>query len=583
MPEDGCNSNDDTRLPLGSPVAFPQSMTGSHDYPAAGPGYPLLIHRLLDRPLAWAPQQKIIYRDVRELTYLELHQRLQRLGHVLKNLGVEPGDRVGILDWDSHRYLECFFTVPMLGAVLHTINVRLAPEQVLYTINHAGPRVLLVHPDFLPLVQQLSSHFTSVQSLVLLTDHPGDALETALPVVGDYESLLAGAPDRLEFPEFNEDTVATLFYTTGTTGDPKGVYFSHRQIVLHTLSAGLGLAAVNDPVCLRADDVYLPLTPMFHVHAWGVPYLATLLGLRQIYPGRYEPQMLLHLLQQHRVTVSHCVPTILQMLLHHPAAASVDWSAWKVIIGGSALSRGLAQQARDRGIRVMAGYGMSETCPIISLGQIKPVSKEATNDLTAELETLVQAGFPVPMVQAAVVDAEDRLLPAGPEHTGELVLRAPWLTAGYYRDPDRSRELWRGGWLHTGDLAHIDDGGAIHITDRLKDVIKIGGEWISSLELENALSQHPSVKEVAVVGIVDGRWDERPHAEVVLRENLTEPVTPRDLFHFLHRYIDNGTIHKRAVLTEIRIVESIPRTSVGKIDKRALRWRLQHDEPPPAG
>jgi fatty-acyl-CoA synthase len=557
-------------------------MTCSDDYPAAGPGYPLLIHRLLDRPLTWAPQQKIMYRDLRELTYVEFHQRLQRLGHVLRNLGVEQGYRVGILDWDSHRYLECFFAVPMLGAVLHTINVRLAPEQVLYTINHAGPRVLLVHPDFLPLIQQLSSHFTSVQSIILLTDHPGEAPETALPVVGDYESLLAAAPDRLDFPEFSEDTVATLFYTTGTTGDPKGVFFTHRQIVLHTLSAGLGLASVNDPVSLRADDVYLPLTPMFHVHAWGVPYLATLLGLRQIYPGRYEPQMLLHLIHHHRVTVSHCVPTILQMLLHHPAAASVDWSGWKVIIGGAALSASLAQQARDRGIRIMAGYGMSETCPIIALAQIKPGAKDETADPTTELETLVQAGFPVPMVQAAVVDSDDRRLPAGPAHTGELVLRAPWLTPGYFRDPERSQALWRGGWLHTGDLAHIDEAGYIHITDRLKDVIKIGGEWISSLELENALSQHPSVKEVAVVGILDTRWDERPHAEVVLREDHPEPVTTRDLFHFLHRFIDNGTIHKRAVLTEIRIVTSIPRTSVGKIDKRTLRWRLQHDEPPPA-
>jgi len=547
-------------------------MSPLNDFPDAGRPSPLLIHRLLDRPRTWAPSQKIVYRDQLELTYTEFLERVERLAKALIQLGVQPGDRVGVLDWDSHRYLECFFAVPMLGAVLHTINVRLSLGQIQYTIQHAGDRVLLVHPDFFPLIEGLVPHLPSVKAFVALPD-PGSCPTSSIPFVGDYESLLAQAGSGFEFPEFDENRPATLFYTTGTTGNPKGVFFSHRQLVLHTLGAGLALTAFHDPLALRADDVYMPLTPMFHVHAWGVPYIATLLGIRQVYPGRYEPQMLLNLLTRHKVTFSHCVPTILQMLLHHPAAATIDWSLFKVIIGGAALPQGLARQAMERGIKVMGGYGMSETCPIVAVAQLKP----ADADLPPEgrLDRVTRSGFPVPLVQARAVSPDESPLPPGTSNSGELVLRAPWLTTGYYRETERSRELWRTGWLHTGDLAYLDHDGYIRITDRLKDVIKIGGEWISSLELESALSQHPAVREVAVIGVPDPKWDERPHADVILREGFQGQVTTKELLHFLHKFIDLGTIHKRAILTQVRIVDSIPKTSVGKINKRELRTQLQ--------
>lgn len=542
------------------------------DFPSVGQPSPLLVHRLLDRPRTWAPDQKIIYRDIRELTYREFFERVDRLARVLTQLGVRRGDRVGVVDWDSHRYLECFFAIPMIGAVLHTVNVRLSPDQTLYTINHAGDRVLLVHPDFFPLIEGLAPQFTTVESYIAMPDH-GAVPASALRFAGEYESLLAQASSGFEYPEFPEDTAATLFYTTGTTGEPKGVYFSHRQLVLHTIGAGLGFTAFHDPLALRADDIYMPLTPMFHVHAWGVPYIATLLGIRQIYPGRYEPNTLIQLLARHRVSFSHCVPTILQMLLHHPASGSVDWTLFKVIIGGAALPKGLARQAIDRGVRVLGGYGMSETCPIVAVAHIKPDDQTSDPDRLAELVS--RTGFPVPLVQAQAVSPDGKPLPPGSAHSGELVLRAPWLTSGYFRDEARSKDLWRTGWLHTGDLAYMDTDGYIRITDRIKDVIKIGGEWISSLELENALSQHPGVKEVAVVGVADAKWDERPHAEVVLRDPVNQPVTARDLQHFLHEFIDRGVIHKRAVLTQIRITTAIPRTSVGKINKRELRNQLQ--------
>jgi fatty-acyl-CoA synthase len=531
----------------------------------------LLILHLLDRPLVWARERTIHSADARGITYPEFGRRVKCLGALLGLLGIRPGDRVGVMDWDSHRYLEAFFAIPMAGAVLHTINPRLSPDQILYTLQHAADRVLFVHADFLPLIEGFAKQLPSVEKIVLL-DSEHSVTDSVLTIAGHYEALLTHESGTFEFPSFTEDTVATLFYTTGTTGDPKGVFFTHRQIVLHTLGSGLALTAMRDPFSLHAGDVYLPLTPMFHAHAWGVPYLATLLGLKQVFPGRFEPRRILKLLGDHRVTFSHCVPTVLQMLLNHPDAAGVDFSGWKVMTGGSALSKGLARRAMDRGILIMASYGMSETCPIVSVASLKPEDLESDDE--RRLDVLTRTGFPMPLVQASVVDTEGEPLPAGTAHVGELVLRTPWNTGGYYRDSERSRSLWRGGWLHTGDMACIDDEGYIRITDRVKDVIKIAGEWISSLELENALSQHPAVGEVAVVAVPDARWGERPHAEVVLREISGANVTERDLLHFLQRFIETGSIHKRALLLRIRFVANIPRTSVGKINKRALREAL---------
>lgn len=537
-------------------------------FPLVGQPSELLIGEILEHALRWTPRQRILYRDLGELTYEALHRRVQRLGHLLREIGVGQGDRVGVMDWDSHRYLELFFAVPMVGAVLHTINVRLTPEQILYTIQHAEDKVLLVHTDFLPLVAQLGKHLPTVQKMVVLADGPHPPLPDPR-FVGEYEAMLEAMPDAFTFPHLDERTIATLFYTTGTTGDPKGVFFTHRQIVLHTLSACVTLGATPGPVTLTWNDVYLPLTPMFHVHAWGIPYCAMLLGLRQVYPGRFDPRMLLQLIAREKVTFSHCVSTILQMLLHHPESQSIDLKGWKVIIGGGPLPRGLAQQATARGIHIINGYGMSETCPVIAVANLKPDLALGTAE--ERLEAVTRTGFPIPFTHARIANEEGVLLPESSPETGELVLQAPWLTTGYFKEPARSEELWRGGWLHTGDVARIDADGYIRITDRLKDVIKIGGEWISSIEIENVLTQHPAVREVAVVGIPDRKWDERPYAAVVLQEAERGKVTPRDLMTFLHEAIDRGAIHKRAILTHIQLVDAIPKTSVGKLDKKLLR------------
>jgi len=540
------------------------------------PGHALLIRDLLHRVRAWAPGRTIQYRDRVTLTYAEWLGRTARLGAWLGRLGVRPGDRVGVLDWDSHRVLEMFFAVPCVGATLHTVNVKLTPEQVGYTIRHARDTVLFVHADFLPLVAGLRGFLGGVRHVVVLADGPWEAPE-GLPVAGEYEEGLGSTEPLASWPDLDEDATATLFYTTGTTGEPKGVSFTHRQIVLHTLAAGMALAVHDEPMALRSSDVYMPLTPMFHVHAWGVPYIAVTLGLAQVYPGKYEPAMLLTLIERHRVTFSHCVPTLLLMLLRHPSSGTVDWRRLKLVIGGAALLPAVAREAMGRGICIVGGYGMSETCPIVAVSHIRPGLMGEGGDAGDSVDVITRTGFPLPLVQARVVDDAGRELPPGGDGVGELVLRCPWLTAGYVDDPAASERLWKDGWLHTGDGARMDADGYIRITDRIKDVIKVGGEWISSLEIEDVLARHPSVAEAAVIGVPDAKWDEHPRAEVVLRPGLPAP-TPRDLLRHLHAAVDAGALHQRALLTEVAVVESIPRTSVGKIDKKRMRAALSRND-----
>jgi fatty-acyl-CoA synthase len=308
---------------------------------------------------------------------------------------------------------------------------------------------------------------------------------------------------------------------------------------------------------------------MFHVHAWGMPYIATAFGTKQVYPGRYEPELLLSLLVKHRVTYSHCVPTILQMILACPAGKTADLSRWNVVIGGSAFPRGLARAALERGIKVTSGYGMSETCPVLTISHLKDHMRDWP--LERKTDVIIKAGFPIPMVELRVVDGAGAELPPGKKNVGELVVRAPWLTGGYVKLTDRSHELWRGGWLHTGDIAYQDEEGYIDITDRLKDVIKTGGEWISSLDLESMISQHEAVAEAAVIGVPDAKWGERPAAFVVEREAFKGKLTPEDLKAFLQKFVDAGHIERWAIPERVTIVDAIPKTSVGKLDKKTLR------------
>ena len=544
-------------------------VTRSDQAESSAYAYPLLIKQLLHTPLAINPDQEIVYGDKVRFDYRTLQARIGQLAGLLTSLGVKPGDTVAVMDWDSNRYLESYFAVPMIGAVLMTVNIRLAPEQIAYTLNHSSARVILANREFLPVLESIEEQLPDLRTRVLLDDEAGP-----LPAgfATEYEAGLRGAEPVRSFPDFDENTRATMFYTTGTTGLPKGVFFSHRQLVLHSLAAMAALGSAPKQGRLHRNDVYMPITPMFHVHAWGMPYVATLLGIKQVYPGRYLPGKLLDLIAREKVTFSHCVPTILHMLLGHPTAADTDLHGWKVIIGGAALPRALAQQALARGIDIFGGYGMSETCPLLTLAQIDVDALAGTDE---ELSLRTKAGIPVPLVELRIVDEDMNEVAHDGVATGEVVVRAPWLTQGYLHNPEASETLWAGGYLHTGDIGNIDSGGYLRVTDRIKDVIKTGGEWISSLALEDIIAMHPAVNEVAVIGIADAKWGERPLPLVVKHAGST--VTEAEIIELVAARSRAGDISRYAIPDRVSFVDAIERTSVGKINKKKLR--SLHDLP----
>jgi fatty-acyl-CoA synthase len=530
--------------------------------------YQLIIKHLLLPPMVYSPKQEIVYRDLMRYDYTTFKQRIGRLANVLKEQGVQPGNTIGVMDWDSHRYLECFFAIPMTGAVLHMVNIRLSPEQVLYTINHAEDDVLLVNSDFLPVLEEIKDQIKTVKKIILMKDAASPSA-TKLELAGEYEDLLERAQIDYAFPDLDENTKATTFYTTGTTGAPKGVYFSHRQLVLHTLGILTAMGSFKSQATFNSAEIYMPLTPMFHVHAWGFPYAATMIGAKQVYPGRYEPETILKLVEKEKVTFSHCVPTILHMLLNNPSAQSIDLSHWSVIIGGSALSKAMCKRALEKGINVFSGYGMSETCPVLTLGKLKPHMLDW--DLDQQIRVRCRTGAPIPLVDLRVVDAEGNALPHDGVSTGEVVVRSPWLTQGYFKDADKSEDLWAGGYLHTSDIGTIDGEGYLQVTDRIKDVIKTGGEWISSLELEDILTQHESVGEAAVIAVPDEKWGERPLALVTLKEDYKDKATEEDIKKFFMGFVQKGVISKWGVPDKVLFVDSLAKTSVGKLNKRAMR------------
>ena len=532
--------------------------------------YPLLIKQLLLSGPRYSPDQEIVYANRSKYTYTDLVERINQLANALTDAGVKPGDTVAVMDWDTPRYLECFFAIPMIGAVLHTVNVRLSPEQIVYTMNHAEDDVVMVHDDFLPILEGVKDEINTVKHYIQLSDE-AQAKTTSLPSLGEYEHLLAKAAKTFDFPDFDENSIATTFYTTGTTGNPKGVFFSHRQLVLHTLAMTGSLSAYDEMPLLRSSSVYMPVTPMFHVHAWGVPYAATMLGIKQVYPGRYEPELLVDLLKEHKVTFSHCVPTVMQMMMATESIKTADLSNWHVLIGGSALTRGLCDAGAKLGVSMYTGYGMSETCPLLSTTHL--TAEDLELPLEQQTSKRIKTGIAVPMVELEIVNPEGEPVPHDGEAKGEVVARAPWLTQSYFKEPEKGEELWQGGWLHTGDVASLETDNTLLIKDRIKDVIKTGGEWLSSLDLENLISQHPAVAGAAVVGVPDEKWGERPHALVILKPG--EEASLDDIQNHLKQFVDSGEINKWAIPNQIDFVDDIPKTSVGKINKKLIRDQLQ--------
>ena len=542
------------------------------EFPKIGYEYQLNLIKLLERAAKLHPQGEIIYKNLMRENYTQAYERCQRLSSALMDMGVKRGSKVITFEWNSLRFFEIYFAVPGMGAIMHMGNPLLTPEQITYIVNQAEDEVLILNKEFIPLIESINHKLKTVRQYIVLTDEE-EKPSTKLNPVSEYEELLRSATPHFEYPELNENLVASLSNTTGTTGEPKICFFTHRQNILHTMVWTIMLLGFSgekgfDP----RRDVMIPLVPMFHAHGWSLPYMATLLGCEQVYPGKYAPASLLSLIEQEKVTFSHCVPTILHLLMHHPKFHEVDLSGWKVMIGGAALPKAMCKAAMQRGIDIYSGYGMSETCPILTISHV--TERDLPED--EELDIRCMTGRPLPLVDLKVVDEEMNQVPRDGESVGEIVVRAPWLTQGYLKDRRNSENLWQGGWLHTADVAWMNDKRYVKITDRIKDVIKTGGEWISSLEIEDLLITHPGIAEVAVIGTPDVKWGEVPLALVVKKADTD--ISEKELRRHIKGFVDRGIISRQVILLKVRFVDTIDKTSVGKINKRLLREKYAEME-----
>lgn len=528
--------------------------------------YPLTVRSILEHGCRYFATQQMITRTpggARRHSFAEYHGRVQRLAGALAALGVRRGDRVATLAWNHHRHLEAYLAVPCMGAVLHTVNIRLPADQLAYVINHAGDRVVLVDADLAPLLAAIRAQLHSVEHFVIMAE-PGDAAAdrpataSGLSPAHDYEALLAAAPDRYPWPDLDEWDPAGTCYTSATTGNPKGVVYTHRAIWLHSQV----LTAVDTMAISRRDTV-LPVVPMFHVNAWGLPFAAVWTGARLVLPGpRPQPTDIARLIQEERVTMSAAVPTVwmgvLQALEREPYDLS---SITRIAVGGSAVPAALVRAFDRLGVRLLHAYGMTETAPLTHVAGLKPHMDGW--DPERQLAVRTSQGLPVPGLERRVVDEAGRDVPWDGRSLGEVWLRGPWVAAAYDRD-DQSSGTFAGGWYRTGDVGVVDPDGYLYLADRLKDLVKSGGEWISSVALENAIMSHPAVAEAAVVAVAHPRWQERPLACVVLKpgaaagkEDVLTPVREQ----FPAWWVPDDVV----------FLAALPKTGTGKFDKKVLR------------
>jgi acyl-CoA synthetase (AMP-forming)/AMP-acid ligase II len=525
--------------------------------------FPLLLSTLYERAVRIFPDQEIVSvesdRSIVRQTYAETDDRVRRLATALqRRLGVEPGTAVGTFAWNNRRHHELYWATANTGRICHTVNIRLFPEQITYIVNHAADRAVFVDPDLVPLLEPIADTLESVRAFVVMGDSVGD---TRLPNAIAYEDLLEEAEPHGPWPLLDERSPMMFCYTSGTTGNPKGVAYTQRSTYLHTIS---NLAAVH----IGPEDNVMPVVPMFHASAWGYPFMATTQGAKLTYPGPdLSAQGLVPLVERERVTFSAGVPTVWLGVQHyleeHPEA---DVSSIRAFLcGGSAVPRALIQWFWEhRGIRVVQGWGMTETNPVAAVALLKPWMEEWPFE--RQLDVLETAGLPTAGLQVKIVDDDGAELPHDGEAFGELLIRGPWIAAEYFEDP-RSPQSFRDGWLRTGDVCKITPEGYVRITDRAKDVIKSGGEWISSLDLENAIMAHPAVAEATVVGLKHPTWQERPVAFVVPKPGAE--VDARDVLEFLQ-----GKVAKWWLPDRVVTIDAIPKTGTGKFDKKVVRDRF---------
>ncbi len=527
---------------------------------------PLLLSRFMDRGAWIAPGEEIVTRTssgCHRYTYADERTRAHRLAHALASAGIHRGDRVATFMWNGYRHLELYHAVPSMGAVLHTLNIRLSPQDLEYVINHARDRIIFVDADLLPLLEKLEGKMPSVERFVVCSEG-GDWTSRLQPAV-DYEEFIAGRPDRYPWPEFDENSPMGLCYTSGTTGNPKGVMYTHRSTYLHTMAV-----AMTDVMNLSATDAVCAIVPMFHAMSWGLPFVATMLGAKQVFPHRFmDPASLLDLIASEQVTISAGVPTIWQGVR---AAIEAEPERWdlsaleRVTCGGSAPPVSLIRWFYERlGVEMIQGWGMTETNPLgtVSRRIAKRSQRKAPDE--ERFADMAKAGLLIPGLEMEIVDDDFNPLPHDGEHVGELLIRGPWIAAEYYNDPQPDK--FRDGWLVTGDVAKIDREQYLIIADRSKDLIKSGGEWISSVDLENHIVGLPGVRQAAVVAQPHPKWDERPVALVVCEEGAG--VTGEQVVEHCAK-----AFAKWQLPDDVLFVDELPLTSTGKIDKKKIRADL---------
>ncbi len=529
---------------------------------------PLLLSSFVKRAEQYFPEKLIISRTsedvIHRIPYREFAKRTRKLADALTKLGMRHGTKVGTFAWNHHRHLEAYFGVPSTGAVLHMVNIRLSPEHIAYVINHAEDEILLVDDNLFPHLAQLAPMLKTVKHYVIMGDSK-EIPETSLPNVHAYEALLDEASDTFEFPEdLDENTPAGMCYTSATTGNPKGVVYTHRGIVLHSYALGL-----SDAMGIRERDVAMPLVPMFHVNAWGIPFASVFFGTTQVLAGPgFDPAVILDLIEKEEVTISAGVPTIWLAVLKELEANRRDVSSLRAIVcGGSAAPKGLIRAFEEKyKVPFIIGYGLTETSPLVSLSVLTSKMEDVSMDERIDIRAL--QGIPIAGLEVQIVN-ENGAVPWDGETMGELTVKGPWIASEYYKD-DRTADAFRDGWLYTGDIAVMTEDGYIKLTDRTADLIKSGGEWISSVDLENALMTHEAVFEAAVIAIPHEKWQERPLACVVLHEGQAANDEMKEaLKNSLKEQFASWWLPE-----DIVFMDELPKTSVGKFLKRALRDQL---------
>ena len=531
--------------------------------------YPLTIDRILEHANRMSPRKQISTKlpdgSMHRYTYVDLYDRVKRLANVLGNLGVQPGDRVGTFAWNNYQHLELYYAIPCSGAVCHTLNIRLFPEQLAYVVNHGGDKVVFIDATVLPLFEQVADKIDCVQRYILFNADEG--IETTLSNVSFYEELMAEADNDYEWAVGDENSAMGLCYTSGTTGAPKGVLYSHRSTYMHTM----GINQAN-AIALTEGDVVLPVVPMFHAMAWGLPYACAFAGCDMVLPGPHlKPPDLAQIIAEERVTLPAGVPTLWTGLYHElkENPRDVSWIR-ALVVGGAAIPGGLIEAYENKlGVNVMQGWGMTETSPVAANSKLQ--SHHHSLPEHEQWDVKERQGAPLAGVEMRIMnEAGEELLWDGAA-MGEVQVRGSWIAADYYKVDHSPDHFTADGWFRTGDVATISEDGYMHITDRIKDLVKSGGEWISSVALENALMAHPKVMEAAVIAIPDKKWAERPMAAVVLVSDAGA-VTAKELLTYLA-----PKFAKFWLPDKIEFIDEIPKTSVGKFDKKVLRQRYGRD------